>query len=83
MFYSGGELSPLPELHCQKDSALERVQYVAEVNRLKRAFSGLSVEQKDTWEDLQMHGNPVMSDQGQKENCYAFDASIQSCYVSQ
>ena len=51
VFYSGGELSPLPELPCQKDSALERVQYVAEVNQLKKRFDGLSEENKDEWED--------------------------------
>ena len=52
VFYSGGELSPLPELPCQKDTALERVQYVAEVNGLKKAkdFAALSAENKDSWE---------------------------------
>ena len=51
VFYSGGELSPLPELPCQKDTCVERVQYVAEVNRLKKKFDGLRIEEKDAWED--------------------------------
>ncbi len=51
VFYSGGEESPLPELPCQAATALERVQYVGEVNKLKKNFAGLSCEQKDAWED--------------------------------
>ena len=51
VFYSGGEKSPLPELPCQAATALERVQYVAEVNKLKKNLARLSFEQKDTWED--------------------------------
>ena len=52
VFYSGGEESPLPELPCHAPTALERVQYVAEVNRLKKReqFSSLSFEKKDAWE---------------------------------
>ena len=52
VFYSGGELSPLPELACQKDTCLERVQYVAEVNHLKKAkdFAALSIDEKEKWE---------------------------------
>ncbi len=51
VFYSGGEESPLPELPCQAATALERAQYVAEVNKLKKNLAGLSFEQKDAWED--------------------------------
>ena len=51
VFYSGGEESPLPELPFQTPSTLERVQYVAEVNGLKKDFSKLSFENKDAWED--------------------------------
>ena len=51
VFYSGGEESHLPELPCQADSAVERVQYVAEVNQLKKDFSGLNIAEKDSWED--------------------------------
>ena len=54
-FYSGGELSPLPELPFQGAACLERVQYVAEVNRLKKAaaFKVLTFENKSAWEDPQ------------------------------
>lgn len=51
MFYSGGENSHLPELPCQDASGLERIQYLAEVNRLKKKFDGLSFENKDKWEN--------------------------------
>lgn len=51
VFYSGGEESPLPELPFHTATALERVQYVAEVNRLKRKFDTVSFEKKDAWED--------------------------------
>ena len=50
VFYSGGEESHLPELPCHAASALERVQYVAEVNRLKKQFSTVSFENRDAWE---------------------------------
>lgn len=51
VFYSGGEESPLPELPCQAATALERAQYVAQVNGLKKKFDGLSYDQKDAWEE--------------------------------
>ena len=51
VFYSGGEESHLPELPCHAATALERVQYVAEVNRLKKPLGTLSFEEKDAWED--------------------------------
>ena len=51
VFYSGGEESHLPELPFQADSSLERVQYVAEVNRLEKKFDGLKYEDRDKWED--------------------------------
>ncbi len=51
VFYSGGEESPLPELPFQTPTALERVQYVAEINRLKKTFSGVTFENRDAWED--------------------------------
>ncbi len=50
IFYSGGEESPLPELPCQADSALERIQYAAEVNRLNRKFR-IRYEDKESWAD--------------------------------
>ena len=51
VFYSGGEKSHLPELPFQADSSLERVKYVAEVNKLKKKFDSVSFEEKDNWED--------------------------------
>ena len=51
IFYSGGEKSHLPELPFQADSALERVKYAAEVNRLKKSFADVSYENKEQWED--------------------------------
>ena len=51
VFYSGGEKSHLPELPFQADSSLERLKYLAEVNRLKKDFSGLKFEEKDSWKD--------------------------------
>ena len=51
VFYSGGEESPLPELPFQTATALERVQYVSEVNRLRKKFGSLDFEKKDAWEN--------------------------------
>jgi Predicted peptidase len=51
VFYSGGEESPLPELPFQKDSCLERVQYVDMVNRLGGRFENLRFEDRENWED--------------------------------
>lgn len=50
IFYSGGECSHLPELPCQADSAMERVQYAAEVNKLKAKFD-MKYEDKENWAD--------------------------------
>lgn len=57
MFYSGGELSHLPELPCQADSAMERIQYAAEVNKLKAKFD-MNFEDKDNWEEP-VYGAPA------------------------
>ena len=53
VFYSGGAKSHLPELPFQADSSLERVKYLAEVNRLKKGaeFAALKFEEKDSWAD--------------------------------
>ena len=53
VFYSGGEESPLPELPRHTKTALERVQYVAQVNKLKKRdqFARLSFEHQEAWED--------------------------------
>ncbi len=57
VFYSGGEESPLPELPFHAPTALERVQYVAEVNRLKKRWDNVSFEDKAAWEN-QIWGIP-------------------------
>ena len=51
VFYSGGELSHVPELPRQADSALERVVYVAEVNRLKKHFADVDFSRQESWEN--------------------------------
>lgn len=51
IFYSGGEKSHLPELPFQAESALERIQYAAEVNRLTVKFADISFDNKDNWEN--------------------------------
>ena len=43
--------SHLPELPFHADTSLERVKYVAEVNKLKKTFENVSFEDKDNWED--------------------------------
>lgn len=50
VFYSGGENSHLPELPFQADSGLERIQYLAEVNKLKKKFD-VKYEDRDNWEN--------------------------------
>lgn len=59
MFYSGGECSFVPELPCQAESALERIQYAAKVNKLKAKFDK-SFAEKDAWAD------PIWSVPGEK-----------------
>lgn len=51
LFYSGGEKSHLPELPFQADSGLERIQYAAKVQKLKKSFEGITYENKDNWEN--------------------------------
>ncbi|MBO4635679.1 MAG: hypothetical protein J5685_00895 [Clostridiales bacterium] len=51
VFYSGGEKSHLPELPFHAETSLERVKYVAEVNKLRKNFDDVSYDNKDNWED--------------------------------
>ena len=51
VFYSGGEESPLPELPNQGEGCLERLQYVAQVNKLKERFTSVEYSDKDNWQD--------------------------------
>ena len=60
LFYSGGEKSHLPELPFQQDSALERVKYAAQVNKLKIKFDDVKFEDKDKWE------NPIYGKNGDR-----------------
>ncbi|MCR5204569.1 MAG: hypothetical protein K6E47_05905 [Lachnospiraceae bacterium] len=50
VFYSGGEQSHLPELPFQAESGIERIEYVAEVNKLQKKFK-LDFAKKDEWEN--------------------------------
>lgn len=50
IFYSGGEKSHLPELPFQAESGLDRIQYAAEVNKLKAKFD-VTYEDKENWEN--------------------------------
>ena len=50
VFYSGGEKSHLPELPFQAESGIERIEYVAEVNKLQKKFK-LDFAKKDEWEN--------------------------------
>ena len=61
VFYSGGELSHVPELPRQADSALERIVYVSEVNRLKKPFSAVDFNHQEGWE------NPLWGLNGEKK----------------
>ncbi len=51
IFISGGEKSHLPELPFQADDSLERVKYMAKVNKLKKDFDAVLYENKENWED--------------------------------
>ena len=50
LFYSGGECSFVTELPCKDASGLERIKYVAEVNKLKAKFD-ITFEDKANWPD--------------------------------
>ncbi len=50
LFYAGGEKSHLPELPFQAESGMERIQYAADVQKLKKKFD-VKYEDKDKWAD--------------------------------
>ena len=50
IFYTGGEKSHLPEIPFQAASALERIQYAAKTQKLKKKFT-YSFEEKERWEE--------------------------------
>ncbi|MCQ2586095.1 MAG: hypothetical protein MJ185_10930 [Treponema sp.] len=53
IFYSGGECSPLPELPGQNETCLDRIQYMAGVNKLKKAdaIKALKFSEKENWDE--------------------------------
>ena len=51
LFYSGGEKSHLTELPFQGKDGVERIQYAAKVNGLKKNFETISFDDKEKWED--------------------------------
>lgn len=50
IFYSGGEKSHLPELPFQHETALERIKYLAQINKFNVKFDK-EFEEKDKFED--------------------------------
>ena len=50
LFYAGGEKSHLPELPFQAETGMERIQYAAEVNKLKAKFD-VKYADKENWAD--------------------------------
>ena len=50
LFYAGGEKSHLPELPFQAETGMERIQYAADVQKLKKKFD-VSYADKDKWAD--------------------------------
>lgn len=67
IFYAGGEKSHLPELPGQADSALERIQYLAEVNKCKCKFD-LKFEDREAW------ANPFWGFSGDKVEVFHDDS---------
>ena len=56
MFYSGGEKSHLTELPFQGRDGVERIQYLASVNKVVKKFD-VDFDNKDNWED-KIYGVP-------------------------
>ena len=50
VFYAAGELTPLPEMPCQEIKCMERMQYLFEVNRVRKPYN-LSFEERENWPD--------------------------------
>ncbi|MBE5801823.1 MAG: hypothetical protein E7319_05985 [Clostridiales bacterium] len=50
LFYSGGEITPLPELPFQAEKCWDRMRYVFEVNRLKTPYN-VTYDERETWPD--------------------------------
>lgn len=50
LFYSGGEITPLPELPFQAEKCWDRMRYVFDVNKLKTPY-GVTFEDRENWSD--------------------------------
>ena len=48
VFYSGGEITPLPELPFQGEKCVDRVRYVFEVNQVRTAYEA-QYEDREGW----------------------------------
>ena len=51
MFYSGGELSHLTELPKQGQDGIDRMAYLASVNKINKDFASLDFSDKENWAD--------------------------------
>lgn len=47
-FYTGGEITPLPELPCQAQKCLDRMAYILKVNKAVAKYD-VKLEEKDSW----------------------------------
>ena len=62
IFYAGGEITPLPELPFQAQKCIDRIKYVLDVNKAKKAEKYyVNLDDKDTWE------NPIWGINGDRE----------------
>ncbi|MBP5332225.1 MAG: hypothetical protein J6Y89_10285 [Lachnospiraceae bacterium] len=50
VFYSGGEITPLPELPFQAQKCIDRISYVLKLNRTGRIYD-VKLEDKDNWDN--------------------------------
>lgn len=50
IFYSGGEITPLPELPFQAEKCWDRMRYVFEVNKIKTPYN-VTFEDRENWAD--------------------------------
>ena len=50
VFYSGGEITPLPELPFQAQKCIDRIKYVLELNKTGKVYD-VKLDEKDSWEN--------------------------------
>ncbi len=70
VFYTGGEITPLPELPFQAQKCLDRTKYILELNGADRKYD-VSLENADSWE------NKIWGIDGDRR-LTSFDASRQA-----